>query len=59
MIDATTALDANLDYAERMVRKEYGTPEQAAQVCGVSLADLQARLAGEPQSRVPIRDRLA
>ena len=59
MIDATTALDADLDYAERMVRKGYGTPEQAAQVCGVRLSDLQARLAGMPGTRVPIRDRLA
>lgn len=58
MIDATTALDADLDYAERMVRKGYGTPEQAAQVCGVRLSDLQARLAREPQSYVPIQDRL-
>lgn len=59
MIDATTALDADLDYAERMVRKGFGTPEQAAQVCGVRLSDLQARLAGDPQSHVPLQDRRA
>ena len=59
MINATTALDADLDYAERMVRKGYGTPEQAAQVCGVRLSDLLARLTCEQQSYVPIRDRLA
>ena len=45
MIDNVTALEANLEYAERMVRKGYGTPEQAAQICGVKLEDLHARLA--------------
>ena len=49
MIDNITALEANLDYAERMVRKGFGTPEQAAQVCGVNLMDLVARLAREPK----------
>jgi hypothetical protein len=45
MMNNTSTLEADLDYAERMVRKGYGTAEQAAQVCGVCLADLQARLA--------------
>lgn len=49
MIDSTTALEADLDYAERMVREGYGTPEQAAQVCGVRLQDLLARLAQQAQ----------
>ena len=46
MTNSPNTLEADLDYAERMVRKGYGTAEQAAQVCGVRLADLQARLAG-------------
>jgi len=45
MMNNTSTLEADLDYAERMVRKGFGTAEQAAQVCGVCLADLQARLA--------------
>ena len=45
MINSTTALEADLDYAERMVRKGFGTPEQAAHICGVKLQDLLARLA--------------
>lgn len=49
MIDSITTLEASLDYAERMVRKGYGTPEQAAQVCGINIADLQARLAEPPK----------
>jgi hypothetical protein len=53
MIDSTTALEANLEYAERMVRKGYGTPEQAAQICGVSLDVLRARLAEPPKPEGP------
>jgi hypothetical protein len=53
MIDSIQALEANLDYAERMVRKGFGTPEQAAHVCGVNLADLQARLAEPPKPEGP------
>jgi hypothetical protein len=53
MIDNTTCLEASLDYAERMVRKGFGTPEQAAQVCGISLADLHARLAEPPRPEGP------
>ena len=49
MINSTTALEANLDYAERMVRKGYGTPEQAVQICGVKMEDLMARLSEPPQ----------
>jgi hypothetical protein len=47
MTNSTRGPEGDLDFAERMVRKGFGTPEQAAQVCGVSLADLQARL-GRP-----------
>ena len=53
MIDNTTALEASLDYAERMVRKGFGTPEQAAQVCGVNLEALRARLAEPPRPEGP------
>ena len=45
MIDNISCLDANLDYAERMVRGGYGTAEQAVQICGVKLSDLLGRLA--------------
>ena len=44
MIDSITALEADLDYAERMVRKGFGTPEQAAHICGIKLQDLLVRL---------------
>ena len=53
MIDNITALEANLDYAERMVRKGYGTPEQAVQICGVKMEDLLARLAESPKPEGP------
>ena len=53
MIDSESALEANLDYAERMVRKGYGTPEQAAQICGIKLSDLQARLAEPAKPEAP------
>jgi len=43
-------LEAELDFAERIVRKGFGTPEQAAKICGIPLADLQARLAQERHS---------
>lgn len=45
MKDSASVLEADLDYAERMVRSGFGTPEQAAQTCGVRLTDLQERLA--------------
>jgi hypothetical protein len=48
MKDNTSVLEADLDYAARMVIKGYGTAEQAAQACGVRLSDVQARLAREP-----------
>ena len=49
MKDNLDVLEADLDYAERMVRTGFGTPEQAAQTCGVSVDDLRKRLAREPQ----------
>ena len=49
MKDTASVLEADLDYAERIVRKGFATPEHAAQVCGVPLTDLQARLAGPTQ----------
>ena len=49
MKDNTSVMEAELDYAERMVRKGYATAEHAAQACGVRLADLQTRLANGPQ----------
>jgi hypothetical protein len=36
-----------------MVRKGYGTPEQAAQICGINLSDLHARLAEPPKPEGP------
>ena len=50
MVDHTLTFDADLDYAVRMVLKGYGTPTQAAQVCGVSLSDIEERLAREQQA---------
>jgi hypothetical protein len=41
---------AELEYAERIVRKGFGTAEEAAELCGVPLAELQSRLAQEPQA---------
>ena len=49
MKDNLDVLEADLDYAERMVRTGFGTPEQAAQTCGVSVNDLRQRLARDPQ----------
>ncbi len=49
MTDNAVAFDADLDYAVRMVLKGYGTPAQAAQVCGVRQSDIEARLAREQQ----------
>jgi hypothetical protein len=45
--DPIETIEADLDYAERIVRKGFGTPEQAAEMCGVPLTDLQGRLARE------------
>ena len=47
MRDTTSVLEADLDYAARMVLKGFGTVEQAAQACGVRVSDLQARVARE------------
>ena len=44
MTDNTTTLEADLEYAERMVTKGFSTPEQAAKICGVKLSDLMSRL---------------
>jgi hypothetical protein len=48
--DPVNTMEADLDYAERIVRKGFATPEQAAELCGVALADLQARLAQAPHA---------
>lgn len=48
--DSTSVLDADLAYAERMVRTGFGTPEQAAQTCGIDVNVLRERLAHEPQN---------
>lgn len=53
MKDSMSVLEADLDYAERMVRSGFGTAEQAAQTCGIKLTDLQARLARDPQRSPP------
>jgi len=47
MRDTMSVLEADLDYAARMVMKGFGTLEQAAQACGVRLSDLQERVARE------------
>ena len=53
MKDNTSVLEADLDYAARMVQTGFGTAEQAAQTCGVRLSDLQARLKLKPQNYAP------
>jgi hypothetical protein len=50
MKDNETVLQAELEYAVKMVRAGYATAEQAARVCGVKLDHLQARLATQPSS---------
>lgn len=50
MKDATAVLEAELDYAVRMVRNGYSTAEVAARVCGVKLRDVKERLAAAPVS---------
>ena len=46
MKDNDTVLQAELEYAVKMVRAGYANAEQASRVCGVKLSDLQDRLAG-------------
>ena len=59
MKDNTSVLEADLDYAERMVRTGFGSPEQAAQTCGIRLSDLQARLADPKKSYATAASRIA
>ena len=49
--DPVQTVEAALEYAERIVRKGFGTPEEAAELCGVALPELKARLAQEPLAR--------
>ena len=58
MKDSLSVIEADLDYAERMVRAGCGNAEQAAQTCGVRLADLLARLAHQPQPNLASREKL-
>jgi len=44
MWDAKDRLDADLQYAIRMVQLKYATVEQAALICGLEVAALQAHL---------------
>lgn len=52
MKDSMSVLEADLEYAVRMVRTGFGTAEQAAHTCGVRLADLLTRLARDPEPAV-------
>lgn len=45
MKDNQSVLEAELEYAVKIVRAGYANAEQAARMCGVRLTDLQARLA--------------
>lgn len=47
MKDNLSVLEADLDYATRMVLRGFGTVEQAALACGVRIDELQARVAQE------------
>ena len=49
MKDNTSVLEADLEYAERMVRHGYATAEQAARTCGIKLTDLNERLVQPPR----------
>ena len=44
--------NAELGYAIRMVATGHATPEQAAAMCGVSIADIEAMLTACPQTRL-------
>jgi hypothetical protein len=58
MKDSSSVLDADMSYALRMVRGGFNTPEQAAQICGVSLLVLQGHLSTADSSeadRVKVR----
>jgi hypothetical protein len=50
--------NAELGYAIRMVATGHATPEQAAAMCGVSIADIQAMLTAWPQPRLQEVDRI-
>ena len=52
MKDSAGVLEADLRYAERMVRTGFVTPEQAARTCGVPLPALQTMLDESAISRV-------
>ena len=58
MKDNASVMEADLDYAERMVRKGFATPEHAAQACGIHLTDLQARLNNATQASPTAQQRL-
>jgi hypothetical protein len=58
MKDNLSVMEADLDYAERMVRTGFATSEHAAQACGVRLTDLQARLADGKQPGPTQQERL-
>jgi len=55
MKNASSVMEAELDYAVRMVRHGYATAEVAARVCGVRLCDVKDRLATEPKPAEPYR----
>ena len=53
MKDTESVLEADLDYAVRMVQSGCATLEQAAQTCGVRLEDVQERLDHPPAQYAP------
>ena len=57
MWDRQNTFDADLGFAARLVLTGHATPEQAAALCGLPLADLQALLASAPQARLQELDR--
>ena len=52
MWNKENTFNAELGYAIRMVAAGHATPEQAAAMCGVSIADIQAMLVACPQPRL-------
>ena len=52
MWNTQNTFNTELGYAMRMVVTGHATPEQAAAMCGVSVADIHAMLAAFPQARL-------
>ena len=52
MTNSSSAFDADIDYAVRMVKAGCATVEQAARTCGIPLPILKARIATASEASV-------